>query len=257
MKLTITNFYKHKTYVFSFVALLSLGVFCSVPAYSQIDYNYGISQKGFRLGVGVGAGKLQTYWGSTPLSPVGLISLDYNVSRYFSLGVEGQFGQLVGEDNQQHYAWLKSSNTFYGGNVNMKFGVGLISDFSSGSGFTDALKRFYLGVGFGSITSNVTLSPRYDNLIVSPGQTLPTNTTYGTVRSMSFYMIPISIGTNIDLRGFWGNDKVELTPMFQYNMGVNIGKGNYPASFFDGYQPNSETGNGAYAVVSLSLKYKF
>jgi len=257
MKITTTNFFKRKTNLFSVFVLLSFGIFCSLPAYSQIDYSYGINKKGFRLGVGVGASKLQTYWGDEPLSPVGLISLDYNVNQFFSLGVEGQFGQLVGIDNQAHYAFLKSANTYYGGNFNMKFGVGLISDFSSSSGFTDALKRFYFGLGFGALNSSIILTDRTDGLLVpSDGEVvLKTSSQYSKTRTGTFYVVPINFGTNIDLRGLWGNDKVELNPNFQYNFGVNIGDSN--AKVFDGYQPNSKTANGGYALVSLALKYKF
>jgi len=257
MKITVTNSFKHKTYLFSFVMLLLFGMFCTLPAYSQIDYSYGINKKGFRLGVGVGASKLQTYWGDEPLSPAGLISLDYNVNQFFSLGIEGQFGKLVGIDNQKHYAFLQSTNTYYGGNFNMKFGVGLLSDFSSSSGFTDALKRVYFGLGFGALTSSIILTDRTDGLAVpSDGEiVLKTSSQYSKTRTGTFYVVPINFGTNIDLRGLWGNDKVELNPNFQYNFGVNIGTSD--SKVFDGYKPNANVANGGYALVSLALKYKF
>jgi hypothetical protein len=257
MKVTTTNFFKHKTYLFSVLVLLVLGLFCTLPAYSQIDYSYGINKKGFRLGIGVGTSKLQTYWGDESLNPTGLVSLDYNVNQYFSLGIEGQFGKLVGVDNQKHYAFLQSANTYYGGNFNMKFGIGLLSDFSSPSGFTDALKQFYFGLGFGALNSSIILTDRTDGLIVpSDGEVvLKTSSQYSKTRTGTFYVVPISFGTNIDLRGLWGNDKVELNPNFQYNFGVNIGDSN--AKVFDGYQPNANTARGGYALVSVALKYKF
>lgn len=257
MKIISTTFFKHKTYLFSVFVLLVLGLFCTLPAYSQIDYSYGINKKGFSLGVGLGTSKLQTYWGDEPLSPVGLISLDYNVNPYFSLGIESQFGKLVGIDNQMHYAFLQSANTYYGGNFNMKFGIGLFSDFATSSGLSDAIKRAYFGIGFGALNSSIVLTDRTDNLVVpSDGEVvLKTSSQYSKNRTGTFYVVPINIGTNIDLRGLWGNDKVELTPNFQYNFGVNIGDSN--AKVFDGYQPNANTSRGGYVLISVALKYKF
>lgn len=251
MKIKTTTFFKHKTYLFSFLVLFTAGVFCSLPAYSQIDYSYGISKKGFRFGLGAGASFLKTYWGSTPASPVGLLTLDYNVNQYFSIGVEGQGGLLVGIDNQQHYAFLKSTNTFFAGNLNIKIALGALTDFTSSNGFTDAIKRIYLGGGVGGIYSSVVLTDRTDNLQVpSEGEVLLAKySAFSKNRVGSFLTYPIDFGTNIDLPGVLGNDKLELNPNFQYTF-VN-------SKVFDGYQPNSNTKNGAYAILSLSVKYKF
>src|SRR5260370_1204794 len=128
MKITVTSSIKLKTYLFSFVMLLLFSMFCTLPAYSQIDYSYGINKKGFRL-------------------------------------------------------------------------------------------------GFGALTSSIILTDRTDGLVVpSDGEiVLKTSSQYSKTRTGTFYVVPINFGTNIDLRGLWGNDKVELNPNFQYNFGVNIG----------------------------------
>jgi len=251
MKIKTTTFFKRKTYIFSLFVFISAGIFCSLPAYSQIDYNYGINQKGFRFGIGPGVTFLKTYWGSTPASPVGVMTLDYNVNPYFSLGIEGQGGLLVGIDNQQHYAFLKSTNTYFAGNFNIKVALGAVSDFNSSNGFNDAIKRIYLGVGVGAIYSSVVLTDRTDNLIVpSDGEVLLAKySQYSNKRVGTFITIPINFGTNIDLPGVVGNDKLELNPNFQYNL--------VQSKVFDGYQPNANTANGAYALFSLNLKYKF
>jgi len=112
-------------------------------------------------------------------------------------------------------------------------------------------------LGFGALNSSIILTDRTDGLLVpSDGEVvLKTSSQYSKTRTGTFYVVPINFGTNIDLRGLWGNDKVELNPNFQYNFGVNIGDSN--AKVFDGYQPNSKTANGGYALVSLALKYKF
>jgi len=251
MKITTTTFFKHKTYIFSFFALISAGIFCSLPAYSQIDYSYGINKKGLRIGLGAGAASLKDYWGDQPLGPAGILTIDYNLSPYFSIGLDNQFGILVGNDNQAHYAFLKSTNTYAASNFNMKFGLGLISDFPSTNGFSDAIKRLYLGFGAGIVYSSVILKDRTDGLVVpSDGEVLlakysaTSNTRVGT-----FVCFPLNFGTNIDLPGVLGNDRLELNPNFQYTL--------VASKVFDGYQPNSQSNNGAYALLSLSLKYKF
>jgi len=251
MKLTKTTLLKHKAHLLSFALLVSAGIFFALPAYSQIDYSYGINKKGFRLGIGAGAARLQTYWGDEPIQAAGLLTLDYNVNPFFSLGIEGQYGKLVGIDNQKHYAYLESSNTYSNGNFNIKVALGAFSNFYTKTGFTDALKRFYLGVGVGIVYSTVVLTDRTDGLQVpSEGAVvLAPSSQYSHNRSGGFMTVPFNFGTNIDLPGVLGNDKLELNPNFEYNF--------VRSKVFDGYQPNSTSGNGGYALVSLSLKYKF
>jgi len=252
MKINTITILKHKAYLLSVFLLISAGIFSALPAYSQIDYTYGINQRGFRFGVGAGAASLQTYWGEQPIKPAAVLTLDYNVNPYFSLGVEAEYGQLVGIDNKKHYAYLQSTNTYTAGNFNIKIAVGQVSDFNSKNGFTDALKRIYLGVGVGAIYSSVVLTNRSDGLVVPPAEgamVLATKTQFSNERTGTFMNIPVNFGTNIDLPGVLGLDKLELNPNFEYNF-VN-------SKIFDGYEPNAKVANGAYALVSLSIKYKF
>jgi hypothetical protein len=274
MKLKTLPFLKHKTYLFSFMVVMLGSILSSLPAYSQVDYYYGLNKKGLRLGIGAGAGILMSNWTSDPVTPAGLLSLDYDLNPYFSIGLQGQFGQLKGIDAENKLFYQQTAVTYYGGNLNFKVAVGQFSDFRSRSALTDALKRLYIGVGVGEIYAQVALSkyqqtpkpgiasltdpngiagsyPGYD---LTLGKTNPSGT--------SLY-IPISFGTNISLRGFGGSDKFELNPNFQYNMVQN--------AYFDGYQPSTldytptnglyffvkKSPNQAFFLGSINLRYKF
>ncbi len=270
MKITTTSKLKHKTYLFPFVMLLFFGMCCTAPAYSQIDYNYGISKKGFRLGVGVGASQLQSNWSSASTGPTGTLNLEYDLSQYFTIGIDGSFGQLGGTDAENKLYIQKTSVIFASGSLTFKVALGQFADFTAKNGFQDAMKRLYVGVGVGEVYSNVTLTPHSDgkglSALVVPGlatgKLMPgyKQTSGGKFTANgTFTQIPVSFGTNIALRGFLGNDKVELNPNLQYVF--------VQSPYFDGYQPNSQAdpnnpligvnGNQAYFVGSLTLRFKF
>lgn len=274
MKVKILPLFKHKTYLFSFMLVMLGSILSSLPAFSQVDYYYGINKKGIRLGIGAGAGLLMSNWSSNPISPAGLLSLDYDLNPYFSIGLQGQFGQLKGVDAKNKLYYQQTAVTYYGGNLNFKIAVGQFSDFKSHSAIQDALKRIYVGVGVGEVNAQVALTnytqtPKpgiasltdpngiagsYPNYNLTPSKTKPSGT--------SLY-IPISFGTNISLRGFGGSDKFELNPNFQYNMVQN--------AYFDGYQPSTldytpdnglyfyvrKSSNQAFFLGSINLRYKF
>lgn len=261
----------HKGGFFSFFAFMLASILYSMPAFSQVDYYYGINKKGFRLGVGTGAAILKSNWSSNPTSPSGIVSLDYDTNPYFSVGLETQFGLLQGVDAENKFYYSKTQVVYVNGNLNFKVALGQFSDFTSSNRFQDALKRLYLGAGVGMVYSNVTLYPHKD------GKGLPSDniqdlavaayidgkkpqaSSAGTFpESGSFVTVPINFGTNIALRGFLGSDKVDLNPNFQYNFVQSV--------FFDGYQPNSVpsknsfihvNGKQAYFIGSLTLRFKF
>lgn len=270
MKVTTTKASKLNISLFFLISFLSFGLFCALPAYSQVDYNYGVSKKGFRLGVGLGGAQLQSNWSSASIGPAGILNLDYDLSPYFTIGLDGSFGQLSGTDTENKLYFSKTSVIFASGSLTFKVAVGQFADFKSKNGFQDAIKRIYLGVGIGEVYSNVTLTPHNDGKglsgLVVPGlaygKTIPgaKPTNKGTTTGNgTFTQIPVSFGTNIALRGFLGNDKVELNPNLQYVF--------VQSPYFDGYQPNSQTdpnnpfikvnGNQSYVIASLALRFKF
>lgn len=271
--MTTFTFLKHKTYLFSFIVLMLASILSSLPAYSQVDYYYGLNKKGFRLGIGAGAAMLQSNWSSNPISPIGLLSIDYDLSPYFSIGVQGQFGQLKGVDADNKFYYKQTADVIGAGNFNIKLALGLFSDFKTSTVLGDAIKRIYIGAGVGVVNSNVTLtrhpngeglfSDNIPNLAVAAYLSKPkpvNNTTPAQyTESGMVTAVPINFGTNIALRGILGSDKLDLNPNIQYNLVLS--------PVFDGYQPNSVpsttntfvkvNGNQAYFVGSIALRYKF
>jgi len=274
MKLTPTKIFKYKNPLFFSLAIMALAVLGSKPAYSQIDYSYGVSQKGLRLGVGAGVSQLHSNWSQSAMSPAGVFYIDYDLSLYFTIGLNTSFGQLSGTDAENKLYFTQDKVNFVGGSLTFKVALGQFSDFKPRNGFQDAMKRLYIGIGVGEVYSNATLTPHSDGkglpaLDVTDladgeilGEPWPrssyTKKGNNYTASGTLMQIPISFGTNIALRGFLGNDKVELNPNFQYVL--------VQSPLFDGYQPNATpqkntnigvSGNQGYFVGSLALRFKF
>jgi len=274
MKLTPTKIFTHKNPLLFSLTIIALSIFGSMPAYSQIDYFYGVSQKGLRVGVGLGVAKLQSNWSQSAMSPAGVLNLDYDLSPYFTIGLNTSFGQLSGTDAENKLYFTKDKVIFAGGSLTFKVALGQFSDFKPRNGFQDAMKRLYIGIGVGEVYSNATLTRHTDGkglpgiqvanladgkLLNEPGPSYKTTNSGNDYPVNGILMqIPISFGTNIALRGFLGNDKVELNPNFQYVF--------VQSPMFDGYQPNASaqptnpnigiSGNQGYAVISLALRFK-
>jgi len=227
-------------------------VLCSViftikPAFGQIDYSYGLNKKGLRFSLGLGGNTIQTTWSKTPLGYTVLGGLSYDFNHYFSLGIEGQYGSMTGIDGTNTFVYSQSVNTFSAENINLRFSIGLLSDFYSKNNFTDAIKRSYIGIGFGQINSSIVLTQSSNTGTPGTYSVVPLNSS--GKRTTSIDVLPLSIGTNIAMPGVWGSDKVELNPNFQYSIFKDPGA--------DGYQPTLKSTAGGYVVISVSLRYKF
>jgi len=251
MKIILIRFFNPKKYLFSLLTVGCCIVLLSKPAYSQIDYSYGANKTGFRLSLGLGGNTLQTTWSQTPISYTLLSGLSYDINNYFTILAEGQYGNMSGVDGTNTYSYSKTVVSYYSASINLRFSIGLLSDFESRNGFTDAVKRSYIGVGFGEIFSSVTLTTGNSSTI--PYKRVdgysPITSLYKSNKYTGVSMIPINIGTNIGMPGVWGADKIELNPNFQYSL--------FNAPLADGYQPAATSQKGGYGVLSISLRYKF
>ncbi len=262
MKLKTFTLLRHKPYLFSAIAIILASIFSSRAAYSQVDYYYGINKKGIRIGIGGGVDILHSNWSSNPPEYSGILSIDYDFNPYFSIGVEGNFGYLKGVDQDAKLAFGSTLILYTAGSVNFKVAVGQFVDYTTKNGFEDAIKRIYVGAGFGEVYSSPTVSPHTNTNIQNPFGDPGFQTGYkfngngAVVSTGTFPFASLNLGTNIALRGFLGIDKVDLTPNLQYNYVLS--------PVFDGFQPNKDTytgykvnGNQNYFVGSVTLRYKF
>jgi hypothetical protein len=250
MKIILIRFFNPKKYLFSLLTVGCCIVLLSKPAYSQIDYSYGLNKKGLRLSLGLGGNSLQTTWSPT-VGYTLLSGISYDINNYFNVGLEGQYGSLSGSDQKGTYKYSKTVTLYQSATANLRFALGLFSDFESQNGFTDAIKRAYIGLGYGVVLSKSTLTK--GNAGSTSGQEVPLyDVGNGTVKSLQTQttpIIPINIGTNIALLGLWGTDKIELNPNVQVNL--------FSKALADGYQPQPTSAAGGYWVTSLNLRYKF
>ncbi|WP_295647938.1 hypothetical protein [uncultured Mucilaginibacter sp.] len=177
--------------------------------------------------------------------------MSYDFSQYFGLMAEGQYGSMTGVDGTNTFTYSQSANTFEAASVSLRFSLGLLTNFPSKNGFTDAIKRGYLSLGYGDLFSDVVLTKASNVALRGTTVTLYQTgaTTYKSTKIYSTSMIPMSIGTYIALPGVWGDDKIELNPNIQYSL--------FREAFADGYQPTPNSTNGGYVLISVSLRYKF
>jgi hypothetical protein len=241
MKMTTFTFLKHKTYLFSFIVLMLVSILSALPAYSQVDYYYGRNNSGFRFGIGGGVSMLNAHYTSNPPSPVFTSNLDYDINPYFSIGIEGQFGQLVGKDPLGKQYYSSSTDSYAQGNFNFRVSIGAFNNYETFTGLQDAIKRLYIGAGIGFLQTNIKYGPHTSAAVEEQPAEL----------NGHFPVIPINIGTNINLPGVLGLDKLELNPNYQYDYANT--------TYLDGIGPSkfSKVSSSGYGLISLSLKYKF
>jgi hypothetical protein len=233
-----------KTYTFSLVVLLTIvcGISAPLTARCQIDGSYGKITSGLRLGAGGGVTQLATHYDQNTLIGCFIGTLDYEFNPYFSAGIEGQIGTLQGIDNNTppHLYFHSSTNDYKSINFNVKFGLGLINSFHPQNKFQDAVKRLYIGVGGGVMKSNIAFI--YDRSITNP---------YFDVKPYGYVpIVPLNLGTFIDVGNFFGYDRLEINPNFQLT---------YIASPYpDGFKsaPDSQL-KGFYTLTSITGKLKF
>jgi len=233
------NYFNKQALVFA--AAIILGVLCSLSTYAQIDYSFGRNSSGLRLGAGGGITQLNTHYNNNPWIACFIGTLDYEFNPYFSMGVEGQVGTLQGIDNSNPSQYFHSStNDYLSASFNMKFGLGLVSDFRTVNKFQDAVKRLYIGIGGGLMHNNIGFT--YNKGI--------TDVYYDTNKTWGFVpIVPINIGTFIDIGNVFGYDRLEINPNIQCTY-IN-------SPYADGFRSSADSNSkGFYNMLSLTVKLK-
>ena len=225
------------------LTVTAAGLLFSNKSFSQIDYYYGRSTEGFRLGVGVAATILHTHYHSYPIKPAFNGILDYSPNPYLCLGIEIQKGTLKGIDSLHHLFFQTSTIQYYSGNFNVKFNMGFFRQLGSQNKFTDILQHTYFGVGVGLIQTNV-------NFTYYEAARPYLSGIYGPEYLQGVYItVPLSVGTNIDLLGATGTNKIQLNPNIQFNY--------TDTHHLDGFETDQNLLIvQSYIVFSLNLRFK-
>lgn len=239
MKATLSGY---KFYFLAFFLFAVAVISRPTRVYGQIDYYYGRNNRGVRISAGVGAATLVTHFNHNPPQLTYLGSLDYDFSPFLSFGFEGQYGKLRGEDDVHHLRYYSSTNKYISATANFRVAFGQFFNFERRNDLHDIIERLYLGVGAGVIHNKITFEDHPDG---------SSSTIYGDPHPYGNYLlIPMNLGTNIDLPGVLGIDRVSINPNFQLNY-VN-------SLYLDGFQSSQYSSlKGFYNVVSVKLKYKF
>ena len=253
MKIKTINSFKYKSASKLLLAFVAAFLAYSMPAYSQIDYNFGLNKKGFRLNFGLGASKLDTHWPTNGTSYAVLAGLDYDFSPYFSIGTQADYVNLNGQDTKNVFSASKVDFFAYQQNINFKLAAGVFAKTESQSKLTDILRRFYIGAGVGFAYSSGNLYQDPNGLdLTTVKSTTHINSTGHYVFTNTTPVWLINFGTNIDLPGFLGADKIEINPNFEYVKAIGS-----DGVFFDGYRPAPTSSAGGYSVYSVAVRYKF
>ncbi|WP_121197184.1 hypothetical protein [Mucilaginibacter gracilis] len=228
----------HNFFAVALFVLLFAGV---SQTYAQADFFYGLNNKGLRISAGFGASTLQTHFNSNPLNVVFIGNLDYNINRYVSFGLEGQYGTLKGIDDEHRLKYYGSTNKYFSATANASVGLGKFADFTPNNRLQDAIKQLYLGIGIGAIKTNNVLVEHDDKQ----------GTIYGNPQLQGKYLLlAANLGTIIDLPGILGPDRLAIIPNFQLNY-VN-------SLYLDGFQSSQDSNlKGFYNIISVKLRYKF
>jgi hypothetical protein len=242
MKATKLSSTKYKFFKIALLILVTANLFYANQAVAQIDYYYGRNNTGVRIGLGVGAASLNTHFNKNPYQITYIGSLDYDINPFLSFGLEGQYGTLQGIDDVHHLRYYSSTDKYFSGTANIRVAIGTFAHFETHSDLKDIIERIYLGVGVGAIKTNNKFTDHPDGTA---------STIYGSpVPEGNFLLIPINVGTNIDLPGVLGMDRISINPNFQLNY-VN-------SLYLDGFQSTqTSTLKGFYNIISVKLKYKF
>lgn len=223
--------------------LLAICSLYTINSIAQVRF-IPISARTFSVSAGGGVGLMFSDLKRVAPSPIARLNLDYNVTTFFSIGLEGQVGSLNANTidlNTGPYD-LRVKTNMYAGNLNFKLSWGKIF----GSSPASLINGFYIGSGLGFLSSSATYNVDFATMDSVLG---PANPEYEFERTS--VVIPVNIGWDIDLS----------TIANVHNLGVNL---NYQHNilthdYLDGYKTNLSANAfpDSYGLLSVAVKYYF
>jgi hypothetical protein len=213
-------------------------IFAGFQSVSQVSY-VPPTARSFSIGIGGGIIALQGDIDEIRITPGGRANLDYNITPYISLGVEGQMGKLSAGAEVVNGRYTRAS--FYAANVNARF--------ASGQFFRKKLKPgsilggLYIGAGAGVVNSEIDkIGDRYKDgkkikgIVTDPPTLLA---------------IPLNLGLNLELPRLLGRHNLVANINYQYNFVSGEQLDGYTYEFW------SNLANDGYSFLSVGLRYNF
>lgn len=170
----------------------------------------------------------------------GKASIDYNVTPFFSAGIEGQVGTLSSEgaylDPNHDAGYIKQLANYYAADANVRLELGQFLRHSIQTGFIRVLSGIYVGTGVGFINTT-----NKATVIQNPE---PGNPLQGFHTTNTAVFIPVNAGINV---GLPKNFTVFLN--LEENFGLN--------DYIDGCHSTKSNRNDVYAFVSAGFRFNF
>lgn len=212
----------------------------TIPSFAQSNF--------YKLSIGAGGGFTQSFTEvkKHDFGVAGYGTLDYLLTPFISLGIEGQKGQINGGDFHTDPRNRQFVNSYMSFAFSGKVSLGqFMDDRYRNNGLSNFLKGLYLGAGIGAIKNNPLFTTGLD-----PEDPNHTYTDQATSKDIFF---PLNLGINIyfaDREGFY---RYALNLNYQGN--ITLGEG------LDGYDDTKTTFRSgtpdAFTFLSVGVKYNF
>lgn len=215
------------------IKLLVLSIItCLYSCYVKAQSNY------YQFSVGAGYGGTLAIADAPKRSyaTAGYATLNFNIDRFISTGLEYQKGQLAGGDTETDLYKRQFVNDYQSLSVNGKVKLGqFLNKAQLRNKLLDQIKGIYVGAGFGFIKNNVSNIRLNDPLIYR-----------GPDKSIEM-VFPINIGINFYFKDSWEYTRYAINLNAQGNIGMADG--------LDGYTTGNANDN--YLFFSVGFSYHF
>lgn len=218
-------------------------LFIFVASFSFAQSNYFKYSYGF--GGGINKSFTDVYEGGVGYTAYGV--LDYNLTPFVTLGVEGQYGMVQGGDivTDRYNRQFVTKYTSFTLNAKVMLGEFVFYDRSE---FLYNLRGLYLGVGVGAINNNVTdivrQRPSWSN---DPGYTFP-----GKDKSVNLH-VPINVGFNYFITDGYGYQRyvININAAANYTFGEGLDGYDDPSNKFENFSPD------IFNAYTIGFRYMF
>jgi hypothetical protein len=215
--------------------LILILIISSMAARAQVG-----SYQPFSIGAGYGvtiafAGE-QTLTSSNALD----LNLNYNISPFATLSLEGQFGQLSSGDSVHDSFAKQFLNSYNAIILHADLQGGELFDYSH-SEFLNGLKNLYLGVGMGFLSNKITSI----QLINPANKQVPLN----YAATSSNFLVPVRVGYEFKIFNHYDEPQVRFDITYSFNTAFGQG--------LDGYIYPHGAAIKFYNYISAGFKYSF